>query len=111
MGLGAFFTHIEEKTTFLPPGTFWCEVFEGRHLTFDYINGVQVIAYEGIPRELDSFAFERWVRIDEVFELPECLQEVARRYPHTNVEVKGGKVIEFHLRGKTLTGLSGMLRK
>jgi hypothetical protein len=99
MGLGAFFTSIERDTTSLPLGTFWCEVFEGRHLTFDYAYGSQVVAYEGIPAADNPFAFDRWVKVDDVFTLPPELAEIAVNYRHTNVEVIGGKVIEFHLRG------------
>ena len=83
----------------IPDSYFWCEIFAGRHLSFDYHWGKQVLAVEGFrndPLRLDRFS--RWTKIDEEFKLPIILQEVADRYEWFNVEVIGDKVIEVHFR-------------
>ena len=36
MGRGAQIRYLEKETTHLPPGHFWCEIFEGRHISVDF---------------------------------------------------------------------------
>lgn len=83
----------------VPHGYFWCELFSGRHMSFDYHWGKQVLAVEGFrqdPNRLDRFS--RWEKINEQFTLPDIIAQVAQRYEWLNVEVIGDKVIEVHLR-------------
>ena len=83
----------------IPDGYFWCEIFTGRHLSFDFHWGKQTLAVEGFrndPLQLDRF--NCWIKIDEVFVLPKILQYIAYRYEWFNVEVIGDKVIEVHFR-------------
>lgn len=97
MSVGANIQHLDSDS--IPNGYFWCEVFEGRHLSFDYNWGKQTLAVEGFrtnPQRLDRFSY--WTRTDDTFELPAVLQHVADRYPWFNVEVIGTKVIEVHFR-------------
>ena len=79
--------------------TYYESKFTGRHLSFDYFRGKQVLAVEGFrndPLRLDRFS--RWTKIEETFKLPKILQDIADRYPWFNVEVIGDKVIEVHFR-------------
>ena len=97
MSVGASIQYLNSDS--IPNGYFWCEVFEGRHLSFDYNWGKQTLAVEGFrcnSQRLDRFS--HWTRTDDTFELPEVLQRVADRYPWFNVEVIGTKVIEVHFR-------------
>jgi hypothetical protein len=97
MGVGATIQYLDSDS--IPDGYFWCEIFSGRHLSFDFNWGKQVLAVEGFrtdPLRLDRFSY--WTKIEEDFKLPEILQTVADRYPWFNVEVKGNKVIEVHFR-------------
>ena len=83
----------------IPDGYFWCEMFTGRHMSFDYNWGKQTLAVEGFrtdPARLDRFS--RWSKIDQDFKLPDVLQTLADRYVWFNVEVIGDKVIEVHFR-------------
>lgn len=83
----------------VPDGYFWCEIFTGRHLSFDYHWGEQVLAVEGFrdqPDRLDRFS--KWTKVDEKFVLPTFIQDVAKRYKWLNVETIGGHIIEIHLR-------------
>jgi hypothetical protein len=97
MSVGATTQYLDSDS--IPDGYFWCEIFTGRHLSFDYHWGKQTLAVEGFrtdPLRLNRFS--RWTKIDDIFILPEILQTVADRYEWFNVEVIGDKVIEVHFR-------------
>jgi hypothetical protein len=98
MSRGASIQYLDSDS--IPDGYFWCEVFTGRHLSFDYHWGKQILAVEGFRNDpferLDRFS--QWNKIEEEFKLPKILQDVADRYIFFNVEVIGGKVIEVHFR-------------
>lgn len=101
MSAGAEFMQLSpESHDQVPHGYFWCEVFEGRHLSFDFHHGSQVLAVEGFrddPLRLDRFS--RWEkRTDIEFRLPDILQPIAEKYEWFNIEVIGDKIIEVHLR-------------
>lgn len=83
----------------VPDGYFWCEKFEGRHLSFDYNNGLQVLAVEGFredPKRLDRFS--RWKKVNDLFFVPTILNPIISLYPWVNLEVIGDNVIEVHFR-------------
>ena len=100
MGKGAVFMELSPVDhEAVPDGYFWCEVFKGRHLSFDYHFGKQVLAVEGFrddPSRLDRFS--RWEKTADKFTLPKLLVPIAKKYEWVNVEVIGGRVIEVHLR-------------
>jgi len=81
MGKGAYFIHIENDTSHLPPGYFWCERFTGRHISVDYKNGQQVLAVEGF-RESDQplWRFSGWRKVDDVFPLPSIFYSLSKKY-------------------------------
>jgi len=96
---GAKFMWLNTIDDIIPDGFFWCEVFTGRHRTFDYNWGKQILAVEGFrtdPNRLDRFS--RWTKIVDEFKLPDFLQEIANRYEWFNVETIGDKIIEAHFR-------------
>ena len=97
MSVGATIEYLDSDS--IPDGYFWCEIFTGRHLSFDYEWGEQGLAVEGFrddPKRLDRFS--RWTKVNEVFELPKILQDVADRYQWFNIEVIGNSIIEVHFR-------------
>ena len=97
MGVGATIQYLDSDS--IPDGYFWCEMFTGRHLSFDYHWGKQTLAVEGFRSNTNRLdRFSRWTKIDEKFKLPDMLQNVADRYSWLNVEVIGDKVIEVHFR-------------
>ena len=97
MGVGATKQYLDSDS--IPDGYFWCEMFTGRHLSFDYHWGKQTLAVEGFRSDTNRLdRFSRWTKIDEKFKLPEILQTVADRYSWFNVEVIGNNVIEVHFR-------------
>ena len=105
MGRGAEFRHIEKETTELPPGHFWCEIFEGRQLSVDFNLNKQSRTYEqGLTTEgIREFheplwKFNKWTKVDDLVEFPLILTELKGDYDCINCEFIGDKLIEVHLR-------------
>lgn len=98
MGRGSSIVSIEQGQDTIPDGYFWCELFTGRHLSFDYNRGVQCLAVEGIKHDDRTDRFALWKRVPDVFVLPGILDAVAQRHEWLNVETIGDKIIEAHLR-------------
>jgi len=83
----------------IPDGYFWCEIFTGRHLSFDYNWGKQTLGVEGFRSDQSRLdRFSHWKRVDDKFVLPDVLQAIANKYEWFNIEVIGTKVIEVHFR-------------
>lgn len=98
MGRGSSIIHIDAGRDIIPDGYFWCEVFTGRHLTFDYRYGVQHLAAEGFRDNTRTDRFSSWKKIEYQFELPDLLKPIAEKYEWFNIEVINNKIIEVHLR-------------
>lgn len=98
MGKGSKFLYIKKDEDIIEDGYFWSEVFQGRHLTFDYHYGLQVLAVEGEKETNSTNRFKKWEKVDETFILPSLLLPIALKYEWMNVEVIGSKIIEVHLR-------------
>ena len=98
LGLGAEKMHLKDDTTHLPTGTFWCEWFEGRHLSVDYIKGKQVLCVEGFKSKDTFTKWDKWIRVDEQIPLDPVIKKYFGNKPRLNVEYIGGKVIEMHFR-------------
>jgi hypothetical protein len=99
MAAKASFIELNNTDDVIPDGFFWCEIFKGRHRSFDYHWGKQVLAVEGFrddPNRLDRFS--RWCKIDDKFILPNVIQDIADRYEWLNIETIGDKIIEVHFR-------------
>lgn len=95
MGAGASMMRFEKSTDHLPPGYFWCEVFTGRHLSVDYVNGKQTLCVEGFREATDPlYRWKRWQRVNDVVPYPSILT----KYRYLNCEFIGGRLIEVHLR-------------
>ena len=87
-----------DDSDLVPDGYFWCEWFEGRHISIDLHWGQQYLAVEGFKETGSLSKFTKWVKLDEHFPLPSLVREVSHRYKWLNVEMIGDKVIELHLR-------------
>lgn len=96
LGLGATKEYLEQDTTHLPIGFFWCEWFEGRHVSVDYKHGVQVLAVEGTKPDNTFTQWTKWHRVDDEFPLPDILTLFNEEY--LNCEYINGKLIEVHFR-------------
>ena len=98
LGLGTKKVWIEKSTDTLPVGHFWCEWFEGRHISVDYVNCEQVLAVEGFKENKTFTKWDRWEVVDWKEDLPEFLTELGNKYGILNVEFIGDKIIEVHFR-------------
>lgn len=99
LGLGAQQVWLDRSTDHLPVGHFWCEWFDGRHLSVDYHWGKQSLAVEGHKNKNTFTRWDHWVKVADRIRLPKILQPFAKKYEWINCEYIGGKLIEVHLRG------------
>jgi len=101
MGRGAHFTFFwKSSENKMPEGSFWCEVFKGRHLSVDYINQKQHLCVEGIKNknETNLWRWLKWIKTEDKIPLPSILKSLRKKYKYINCEFIDGKLIEIHLR-------------
>lgn len=102
MGVGARRQHIEQgDASQVEPGYFWCEWFEGEHLSIDYTNNgaywFQRSAWTGHKAPGSASRFVAWTRSSCRRQLPDFFFELLE-VSHVNVEFIGRRIIEVHLR-------------
>ena len=110
MGRGATIEYLEQDTDILANnydklGYFWCEIFEGRHISVDYKTNpksrsiIQGLTVEGFRNKNNPiWKWNKWVRIDEFVKFPKVLYALQGKYNCINCEFIDGKLIEVHLR-------------
>tara|TARA_R110000772_G_scaffold148811_2_gene259399 strand:- start:14459 stop:15070 length:612 start_codon:yes stop_codon:yes gene_type:complete len=101
MGRGAYFKRFWKETeNKMPDGTFWCEIFKGRHLSIDYTNQKQVLCVEGIKGKNDDSLWRwlKWIKTNDEIEFPHILKKLCGKYKYINCEYINGKLIEVHFR-------------
>ena len=98
LGLGAKKVWIEKQTNKLTPGHFWCEWFEGRHLSVDYHKGEIDLVVEGMKSKGDDLTrWDEWRVVDDEIPFPTIL-DTLYSVPWINCEFIDGKLIEVHFR-------------
>jgi hypothetical protein len=106
MGLGARLQFLEAgDRSSVPPGYFWCECFDGPHYSATYQFCHDTLPYwkplscwQGTNSALNLTKFTRWIRIpDYAPQVPRQLN-VLSDVRYINIEFKGDKPIEVHLR-------------
>jgi hypothetical protein len=98
LGLGAEKIFLEKETITCPLGYFWCEWFEGRHLSVDYRYGEQKLCVEGFKNPNTFTKWDEWIKTDDIIPLPQIVKSFAKKYEWINCEFIGGNLIEVHLR-------------
>lgn len=90
----------EGDTSKVPPGYFWCEWFEGNHIsaTYQFVHDTNpywkpLKAWRGFKSDL---RFRRWEKTTEYPVVPRQLNQLSSF--KINIEFIGDKVIEVHLR-------------
>lgn len=120
MGAGARVQKIEagdDKS--VEPGYFWCEYFNGEHLSIDYTfqsgqkgEWIPVHGCSGINFPINLSKFSEWRKIDvnthPLPDVPKFVQE-AFQVPQINIEFVDGKIIEIHLRESIEMGWDHMI--
>jgi len=92
--------YLEDRTEGIHPGEFWCEIFEGEHLSIDYKKYVPILSVVGTKHPIHKHTrFTKWEVTDRVHPLPQFMGYIPLRYETINCEFIGGKLIEIHLRG------------
>jgi len=96
MGAGASIQYLEEGDQSTPLGYFWCEAFNGEHISVDYRWGRPVRAVRGIRSSGSPlYRWDAWERVDDTTLLP---IQARGFYKWMNAEYIGGRLIELHFR-------------
>ena len=101
LGMGRFSRKewIEKDTEHFHPSEFWCEIFEGEHLSVDYQNRKAKLVVKGERDCKDPYyKWKKWSIIDKKVEYPSILEELVGDYEWINCEFIGNKLIEVHFR-------------
>ena len=102
MGLGAYKTHIRANDrSVVPPGSFWCEYFDEPHysVTYSWVKNYWhcIHSWRGRFDSSNLSRFTLWTRSEHSPTLPKLFDEL-KEVEQINVEFRGDKPIEVHLR-------------
>lgn len=101
LGMGRFarIEWIESSTDHLHPSEFWCEIFDGEHLSVDFKNKVPELVVLG-ERDSDEplYKWKKWSKINKNINFPEILNRLRGNYEYINCEFIGNRLIEVHFR-------------
>jgi hypothetical protein len=101
LGMGRFsrIEYIEKSTDSFHPSEFWCEIFEGEHLSVDFYKKTSSLVVRG-EREPDSplYKWKKWEKIEKTLKYPEILNDLKGNYEWINCEFIGNNLIEVHFR-------------
>lgn len=101
LGMGRFARKewIENITDDFHPGEFWCEIFEGTHLSVDYYKRCSELVVVGTRDESDPYyKWKKWEKINSKVDFPEILNDLRGDYEWINCEFIDGNLIEVHFR-------------
>ena len=101
LGMGRFARKewIEQYTDHMHPSEFWCEIFEGEHLSVDFHDQKAELVVVGTRDPKDPYyKWKKWEKIDKNIEFPEILKNLKGNYEWINCEFIGNNLIEVHFR-------------
>lgn len=101
LGMGRFarIEYIHDNTDHYHPGEFWCELFNGEHISIDYQYQKQKLAVIGTRNEEDPlYKWKKWQKIERDIEFPNILKNLHGNYEWINCEFIGNCLIEVHFR-------------
>jgi hypothetical protein len=101
LGMGRFARKewLYKYTDHMHPADFWCEIFEGHHLSVDFRNKKSELVVLGTRDEDDPYyKWKKWEKIDHKVDFPKILIELKGNYEWINCEFIDGKLIEVHFR-------------
>ena len=91
--------YIYKYTDCYHPSEFWCEVFEGDHISVDYQNKEQKLTVLGIRDEMNPlYKWDMWKKVNIEVPFPDILNRLKGEYEWINCEFIGNKLIEVHFR-------------
>jgi hypothetical protein len=101
LGMGRFsrIEWIDKDTEHFHPSEFWCEIFEGEHLSVDYYKRKSELVVLG-ERDTDDelYKWKKWTKINKDIEFPSILNDLEGDYDWINCEFIGNHLIEVHFR-------------
>jgi len=90
---------IEKRTDEMHPSEFWCEIFEGEHLSVDFYKKQQNLVILGTKKEDEPiYKWEKWEKVERKVDFPEILQNLKGNYDWINCEFIDGNLIEVQFR-------------
>ncbi len=101
MGMGRFARKewIDNNTDYLHPAEFWCEIFEGDHLSVDFHHQRSELVILGTRDENDPlYKWKKWEKVDLKVDFPPILKELKGNYEWINCEFINNYLIEVHFR-------------
>ena len=99
MGRYARKEYIYKYTGSYHPSEFWCELFEGDHISVDYQNKEQRLTVLGTRDEMNPlYKWDMWEKIDIKVPYPKILEKLKGNYEWINCEFIGNRLIEVHFR-------------
>ena len=99
MGRYARKEYIYKYTDSYHPSEFWCELFEGDHISVDYQNKEQRLTVLGTRDEMNPlYKWDMWEKIDIKVPYPKILEKLKGNYEWINCEFIGNRLIEVHFR-------------
>jgi hypothetical protein len=90
---------IEKDTEHFHPSEFWCEIFEGTHLSVDYHEKKTNLVVKG-TRDVEDplYKWRKWGKIDIEVDFPKILNDLVGNYEWINCEFIGNHLIEVQFR-------------
>jgi len=101
LGMGRFARkeYLYKYTDHFHPAEFWCEIFEGDHLSVDYKNKQCELVVLGTRDKNDPYyKWKKWEKINFEVPFPEVLNYLKGNYEYINCEFIGNNLIEVHFR-------------
>jgi hypothetical protein len=90
---------IEKRTDTMHPSEFWCEIFEGEHLSVDFYHQQQELVILGTKNKEDPiYKWKKWEKIERKINFPEVLKKLKGNYEWINCEFIDGNLIEVQFR-------------
>lgn len=101
LGMGRFsrIEYIYKSTDNYHAAEFWCEVFEGDHISVDFYQKKSKLVVLGTRDSYDPlYKWKKWQKIDYKVNFPSILNELVGNYDWINCEFIGNNLIEVHFR-------------
>lgn len=101
LGMGRFARRewIEKYTDHIHPAEFWCEIFDGEHLSVDFYHQKAKLVVKGTKNPDDPYyKWKKWEKIDKKVKFPDILKNLKGHYEWINCEFIHNRLIEVHFR-------------
>jgi len=101
LGMGRFARKewINNSTEHYHPSEFWCEIFDGPHLSVDFKNKQSELVVLGTrDKQNPLYKWSKWEKINQEIKFPKILNQLQGDYEYINCEFIGNKLIEVHFR-------------